>query len=153
MKAPPGMKAGASSTRKAWAEGDEVWVQGDLDIRMEAEGDKQVSAAMGAGGSGTRGDMPTMTRLMQVNDWFTYHGKTKDVLDAKNVNPASDLYFNDLNTWSGWLKMGDKPGNFIGRGFGRKVFAYDDMPALWRKLVAERYPDIAKNPDKWVRGG
>ncbi|MBL8630011.1 MAG: DUF1838 family protein [Rhodospirillaceae bacterium] len=152
MKAPPGMKAGAESFRKAWNEGDEVWVRGDLDIRMEAVGEQKVSAAMGAGGSGTRGDAPQMTRLMQVNDWFTYHGKTTDVLNPKNTNPASDLYFNDLNTWSGWLKMGDMPGNFIGRGFGRKVFAYDDMPETWRKLVAQRYPDVAKNPDKWVRG-
>lgn len=152
MKMPPGMKGGATSNRRVWEQAGEVWVRGDLDIRMEADGDKPVSAAMGSGGSGTRGDTPTMTRLMQVNDWFTYHGKTKDVLDPKNTNPASDLYFNDLNTWSGWLKMGDRPGNFIGRGFGRKVFAYEDMPEQWRKLVTARYPEIAKDPDKWVRG-
>ncbi len=152
MKMPPGMKGGASSFRRAWAENDEVWVRGDLDIRMESESGDAVQASMGAGGSGSRPGGAAMTRLMQVNDWFTYHGKVADVLNPKNTNPASDLVFNDLNTWSAWLKMGDMPGNFVGRGFGRKVFKYDDMPPLWRKLVGERYPAIAKNADAWVRG-
>ncbi len=152
MRLPPGMKGGASSNRRAWAENDEVWVRGDLDIRMESETGAAVNASMGAGGSGSRPGGNAMTRLMQVNDWFTYHGKVADVLNPKNTNPASDLTFNDLNTWSAWLKMGDMPGNFVGRGFGRKVFKYDDMPPLWRKLVAARYPEVAKDADKWVRG-
>lgn len=149
MRAPPGMKASASSSRRAWSEGGEVWVRGDLDIRMEAE-EEPVAATMGAGGSGTGGMAPGKTRLMQVNDWFTYHGKSSDVMDPTVKNPPSDLYFNDLNTWSSWLKMGDRPGNFVGRGFGRKVFAYDDMPATWRKLVADRYPAIAKDPQSAI---
>lgn len=151
MKAPPGMKADASSSRVAWSEGGEVWVRGDLDIRMESESGKAVMGNMGQGGSGTRSEA-SMARLMQVNDWFTYHGKASDVTDPNVKNPPSDLYFNDLNTWSGWLKMGDKPGNFVGRGFGRKVFKYEDMPAEWRKLVAQKYPDVAKDPEKAIRG-
>jgi hypothetical protein len=151
MRDTPGMKSTASSSRRAWEEAGEIWVRGDLDIRMESESGKAVEATTGGGGGGTRAGQQA-TRLMQVNDWFTYHGKTKDVMDAGNANPASDLSFNDLNTWSGWLKMEDRPGNFVGRGFGRKVFAYDDMPQQWRDLMTKRYPDVAKNPDKWVRG-
>lgn len=152
MRSMPGMKSSASSSRQAWTEGGEVWVRGDLDIRMEAEGGGQAAASMGPGGSGGRAEAPTMTRLMQVNDWFTYHGNAVDVMDPAVKNPPSDLYFNDLNTWSGWLKMGDQPGNFIGRGFGRKVFAYADMPENWRKLMSARYPEIAKDPEKALRG-
>lgn len=150
MRAPPGMKAAASSSRRAWSEGGEVWVRGDLAIRMEAEG-APVEAAMGSGGSGTGATSPTTTRLMQVNDWFTYHGKASDVMDPSVKNPPSDLYFNDLNTWSSWLKMGDMPGNFVGRGFGRKVFAYQDMPQAWRDLVAARYPAVARDPEAAIR--
>ena len=44
------------------------------------------------------------------------------------------------------MQMGDLPGSYVSRAFGRKVFAYDRMPALFRKLMADRYPAVAKDP-------
>ncbi|MCB2108407.1 MAG: DUF1838 family protein [Rhodobacteraceae bacterium] len=152
MKSPPGMNASADSYYSAWTEGDDVWVRGDLDIRMEATGSGPAEMSMGAGGTGMKAGGAVMARLMQVNDWFTYQGRLSHVIDPDNKNPPASITFNDLNTWSTWLKMGEQPGNFIGRGFGKKVFAYDDMPDRWRKLVAERYPDVAKNPEKVIKG-
>jgi hypothetical protein len=111
----------------AWIEGDAVWVRGDTRVRLEPK-------------------EPGQGRISQVNDWSTFYGALKDVADPDNKNPPSTWIFNDINTWSAWLEMGDHPGNYVSRGLGQKEFRFDDMPATWRTLLAERYPDFAKDP-------
>ncbi len=127
-EAPPGftMKSG-SPLGPAWIEGDDVWVQGDDWFRMEPEVEGEGS-------------------MFQVNDWSTYHGSLAQVADPDNLNPPSRWTFNDINTWPGWLGMEDRPGNYVSRGHGRKVFSIDDMPETWRRLMAERHPDIFADP-------
>ncbi len=111
----------------AWIENDLVWVRGDTSTRMDP---KEAGKA----------------RMSQVNDWSTYSGSLKGVADSKNVNPRSNWIFNDINTWPAWLEMGDQPGNYISRGLGQKEFAFKDMPAVWREMLAAQYPDYAKDP-------
>jgi hypothetical protein len=61
-------------------------------------------------------------------------------------NPHCAQFFNDVLTWPKWLQMGDQPGSFVSRCFGRKVYAYDQMPAIWRQLCQKALPDVAKDP-------
>ncbi len=149
----PGMKVETKvNTKRAWVENGEVFINGDLDIRMMP--DSSAGAAMAANKSvGARSEgMGGSSSLVQVNDWFTYSGKASDVMNPAVKNPPSQMTFNDLNTWSAWLEMDGHPGNFIGRGFGRKVFKYADMPASWRQLTEAKYPAIAKDPDGALKG-
>lgn len=118
----------------AWIEGDTAWVRGDTSTRLEPKDPER-------GG-----------RLTQVNDWSTYYGATKNVADPDNKNPPSTWIFNDFNTWSTWLEMGDQPGNYVSRGLGRKAFTFDDMPRDWKKMLADQHPSFAKDPVAPLKG-
>lgn len=123
----------ATDIGPAWIEGDAIWVRGDTNVRLEPKD-------------------PKMARLSQVNDWSTFYGALKDVADPDNKNPASTWIFNDINTWPAWLEMGEQPGNYVSRGLGQKEYSFDAMPAQWRTLLAQRYPDVAKDPIGALKG-
>jgi hypothetical protein len=123
----------ATGIGPAWIEGDAIWVRGDISVRLEPKD-------------------PKGARLSQVNDWSTFYGTLKDVANPDNKNPASTWIFNDINTWPAWLEMGDQPGNYVSRGLGQKEYGYDAMPAQWRGLVAQRYPDFGKDPVGALKG-
>ena len=72
--------------------------------------------------------------------------RLEDVMEPELTNPNCAMMFNDVNTWSEWLEMEERPGNFVGRAFGRKVYAYGELPAAWRRIFEDKYPDIAKDP-------
>ncbi|MFZ9479052.1 MAG: DUF1838 family protein [Steroidobacteraceae bacterium] len=115
-----------ASIGPAWLEGDEVAIQGDIVIRGESSSTGQ--------------------RPFNVNDWSTYVGSWREVRDPKNRNPASAQTFTDVLDFPAWLQMGDTQGTFVSRCYGRKVTRYEDMPAIWRRHFATRFPDIARNP-------
>ena len=126
---PPGMKTTVESgIGPAWIDGDDLVINGDMVLHAYPEADKP-------------GAKP-----MHVNDWSTYIASLADVANPRVRNAAAAHYFNDINSWPAWMQMGDLPGSYVSRAFGRKVFAYDRMPALFRKLMADRYPAVAKDP-------
>lgn len=104
----------------AWVTGDDVWCRGDTGFRAEPTGDEG--------------------RLLQVNDWTTFHGSMREVSDPSVQSAHATKTFNDINTWPGWLNMGDHPGNYVSRGFGRKSWSIDDMPDAWKQFMRDRYP-------------
>ena len=117
--------AGAEVTRSerigpAWIIGDDVWVHGDTWFRAEPISDE--------------------AKLIQVNDWSTYHGSLQQVADPDVTNAPATMNFNDINTWPAWLNMDDQPGNYVSRGFGRKVAAGDAMPPQWQRFMREKHP-------------
>jgi hypothetical protein len=83
---------------------------------------------------------------IRVNDLSTFIGLAKDVADPRIPNPPSTMIFNDVNTWPPWLQMGDAPGAYFSRAWGRKEFSYDAMPGVWRALMRAEYPAIAADP-------
>ncbi len=82
----------------------------------------------------------------RVNDWSTYHAPVKAVMDAKISFVASTVHLQEVTSWSRWMNMADKPGNQTSSGVGKKVKTYAEMPAVWRKLVEEIDPDVARDP-------
>jgi hypothetical protein len=48
--------------------------------------------------------------------------------------------------------MGNQPGTYFSRCYGRKVFRYEQMPAVWRALFEAKFPDVAGNPGALLRG-
>lgn len=82
----------------------------------------------------------------RVNDWSTYHAKLSEVADAKTPFVSSTVHLQEVTSWSRWMNMAEKAGNQTSSGVGRKVKSYAEMPAVWRKLVEEIDPDVAKDP-------
>jgi len=109
----------------AWIIGDDVWVHGDTWFRAEPTDDQR--------------------RLIQVNDWSTYHASLKDVADPAVTSAAATMNFNDINTWPSWLDMGDLRGNYVSRGFGRKLRSGEGMPAQWLRFMGELYPEESRD--------
>jgi hypothetical protein len=125
---PAGMKRAVEHRKigPAWAVGDQIWLRADSVSRFE----------------------PTEPgkRMSQVNDWLTYSGSLSAVMDPAVKNPPATQAFNDINTFPAWFGMGERPGNYVSRGFGAKVFAFDDMPKIWRDIFTAKNPQIAKDP-------
>ena len=122
MREIPGSEVTASQRiGPAWIIGDDVWVHGDTWFRAEPTTDEG--------------------QLIQVNDWSTYHASLEEVANPSIGNAAATMNFNDINTWPAWLNMGSQPGNYVSRGFGRKVASGDAMPAQWRRFMQEQHPD------------
>jgi hypothetical protein len=131
--AAPGMKTTTSTDiGPAWVEGTTVHVQGDLVLRNEPLEPGKAS--------------------FTVQDWSTYIGEVADVLDPARPNPPSAQMFNDILDFPRWLQMGDYKGTYVSRCYGRKVFDYGSMPATWRRLFEQKFPDAAKDPGAVLRG-
>jgi hypothetical protein len=116
----------------------ETLVEGD---RIVLRADHILSGAV----SGYKG-------TVEVNDLTTYFGSLRDVLNPRIKSAPAAQTFSDINTWPAWLEMGDHPGNYYSRVYGEKVFTYNAMPKFWRDMMAQEYPDIAKDPAAALRG-
>lgn len=110
------------------------WIEGqDVVIR----GDSVMNAVPTDPSSGKKG--------RSVNDWSTYVASLDDIANPKVKNAPGVQYFNDILTYPAWLQMGDHAGSYVSRCFGRKVFSYAQMPALWRRLYEKALPESAKD--------
>jgi hypothetical protein len=116
----------------AYIEGDDIWLRSDFSARVIPTDDTR--------------------RPFQVEDLSTFFGSLKDVANpAAKAVPAGQT-FTDLLNYPGWLEMGDRNGHFFSRCFGRKVFSTPAMPEDWQRLMAERYPQILKDPQAALEG-
>lgn len=116
----------------AWVIGDDVWCRDDGGFRAEP----------------TNGDL----KLLHINDWTTYHGSISEVSDPDVTSANATQTFNDINTWPGWLNMGDFPGNYVSRGFGRKSWSMDGMPSDWRTIMQDLYPKEYADIKAYIAG-
>ena len=114
-------------------EGDDVWVRNDSIFRTEPQ-----TAEAG---------LP-----FRGNDWSTYHGSVADVASPEILNAAATWHFNDILSYPPWLGMGDRPGDFVSRGFGRKVSSFDAMPARLQEFIRMRHPEIYEDPAGALQG-
>jgi len=117
----------ASPIGPSYIQGNQVWVYGDDATTLRSDNDER-------------------KLIFGVNDWSTFKGALSDVADPANGNPLSDWYFNDILTWSPWLKMQGHPGNMISRGFGSKVRSFDEMPPDIVALIKRMHPKIYADP-------
>jgi len=131
LETPMNSMPGTTATRNsepgpAFIEGDDIWLRNDVSARL----------------------VPTdVTRqALQVEDLTTYFGTLKDVANPKLREVPAGQVFTDLLNFPAWLEMGDRNGHFFSRCFGRKVFSTGAMPADWQRLMAERHPEILRDP-------
>jgi hypothetical protein len=116
--------------------GDEVWVRNDSTAVVTARN--------------------AQARPFVVNDWATYSGRLSDIRNAGKAFAPAGVVLEEVTGFPRWMGMeGTKvarTANLFTRGVGRKVARYAEMPAVWRGLMAEHFPDIARDlaqaPDK-----
>jgi len=119
-----------SSIGPAWIVGDDVWCRGDTAARLEPTSEDG--------------------RLFQVYDWSTFHGSISEVSDREIASAHCSQTFVDLLTWPDWLNMGDSPGNYVSRGFGRKSWSMDGMPLEWSAIMRDQYPKEYADPRRYI---
>ena len=117
----------------ALIEGDDVWVRMDDVTRFEPL-------------------TPDAGPVFRVNDWSTYHGSVRDVANTTVKNAPATWHFNDILSFPPWLGMGDRPGDFVSRGFGRKGAAFSAMPDRLQDFIKERHPEVYKDPAGALKG-
>jgi hypothetical protein len=131
LQTPMNSMPGSTSTRSAepgpaFIEGDDIWVRSDNAARLVFD---------------------DITRPpLQVEDLSTYFGSLRDVANPAAKAIAAGEVFTDLLSFPAWLEMGDRNGHFFSRCFGRKVFSIDAMPKNWQRFMAERHPEILRDP-------
>lgn len=112
----------------AWVIGDDIWLNADMLYRSETPN------ALG--------------RLIQVNDWETFHGSMTEVADPNLTSAAATHTFNDINTFnSSWYEMEGINAQSVSRGFGRKSHSLSDMPSTWLNFMEEAHPELLDNID------
>lgn len=111
----------------AMIEGNDVWVRDDDATQMEPM-------------------TPDAGPPFRVNDWSTYHGALSDVANPDVANAPATWHFNDILSFPPWLGMNDMPGDFVSRGFGRKVDSFAGMPDGLQALIKRRHPDVFDDP-------
>jgi len=108
------------------AEGDDVWVQDDTSTTVTAA--------------------DTGRLQFVLTDWSSFHCTRASLADASLASVPTQVSFNSVSSWPGWMKMGDRPGEMVSRGTGRKFARLEDMPERFRKLLGARYPELARDP-------
>jgi hypothetical protein len=81
-----------------------------------------------------------------VSDLSTYQASKRDLANKRLALAPASVAFNAVSNWQRWMKMGDRPGNLLSRGVGRKVAKIADCPAPYQKLLARFHPEILRDP-------
>lgn len=84
--------------------------------------------------------------VSMLNEVSTLSGPSAIVLDPSVPTVNARLQANDVRSWPSWLKMGDRAGHLALFGNGGKVSRFEDLPADWRKMLKDNFPDIAADP-------
>ena len=109
-----------------WVEDDDIWLRDDTSAVVT-----QLDGA---------------SSPFRVYDWPTYHGRRADVENQSLDSAPCTVSFYAVSNWQRWMGMGERPGNLVSRGFGKKVDRYDQLPARFRALLERQHPDIAEDP-------
>ena len=81
------------------------------------------------------------------NELLTLTASARD-LKAPGVPhvPTTCLYTSLATRWRPWMRMGDRPGQFVGNGLGRYGVAIADLPAVWLAETERVRPQLLKDP-------
>jgi hypothetical protein len=123
----PGVKFDIRPSTAMFAvEGDDVWLRDDTATTVTAA--------------------DTGAPQFVVSDWSTYHCSRAALAQAGVASVPGEVSFNSVSSWIKWMNMGDRPGNMLSRGTGRKYARLADLPESFRKILKARQPELARDP-------
>jgi hypothetical protein len=62
------------------------------------------------------------------------------------------IYTSLASRWRPWMKMGERPGQFVGNGVGRYGVALADLPPAWLAETERVRPALLKDPAAALAG-
>ena len=110
--------------RPAVAVNDQVWITEEI----------QASVA------------PPGRKAFVYNEMSSYQANRRDLEDPDQSSVRCSVQFHSIISWRPWLKMGDHPGHLTGRGGGRHVKAFSELPVRYQQLTKIHHPDVAADP-------
>ncbi len=83
-------------------------------------------------------------QAMEIFQTITPMSELTDPNTTKSVN--SLIGWTRVSKWLPWLDMGDKAGQMIFTGIGKKVKSFDDLPQILKDQINTNYPDYKVAP-------
>lgn len=83
----------------------------------------------------------------QAMEIFNFACNTDDLLDAnKNTAEKAIVAWNRVSKWLPWMEMGDRAGQLIFSGLGKKLKSWDDLPQIMKQEIKANYPIFVTAP-------
>lgn len=77
---------------------------------------------------------------------FDFNGSTEELLDAGEDAAYPVVSWVRISRWLPWMEMGDRAGLLYFNAMGKKLKSYDELPAIMKTAIAERYPGYRHAP-------
>ena len=89
----------------------------------------------------SRPDIARPGETNYTNSFMTMSARVADIADPKITSAPVHLQLQNKHKWANWMRLGNRPGGTVARGFGGKIPSLDALPpavhAGARKLVPE----------------
>ncbi|MCS7017552.1 MAG: DUF1838 family protein [Cytophagales bacterium] len=83
----------------------------------------------------------------QAIEIFNFACDVNDLLDAnKNTAEKAIVAWNRVSKWLPWMEMGDRTGQLIFSGLGKKLKSWDDLPEVMKNEIRTNYPVYVSAP-------
>jgi hypothetical protein len=83
-----------------------------------------------------------------LNSFMTYSALAQDVFNPEITSAAVHMQIQNKFNWPPWMKMGQRPGGTVARGFGSKIASLEALPKPILDGFREVTPKIL-DVDKW----
>jgi hypothetical protein len=77
-----------------------------------------------------------------LNSFTTFSALARDVYDPAVTSAPVHMQLQNKFNWPPWLRMGQRPGGTVARGYGTKIAGLDALPAAVRDGFARITPEI-----------
>jgi hypothetical protein len=82
----------------------------------------------------------------QAIEIFNFACSEADLLDPAKASSEGVVAWNRVSKWLPWMEMGDRAGQLIFSGLGKKLRTWDDLPDLLKAEIKANYPIFTSAP-------
>jgi hypothetical protein len=84
-----------------------------------------------------------------LNSFMTFSSLAQDVFNPEVTSAPCHMQLQNKFNWAPWMRMGQRPGGTVARGFGSKVSGLDALPKPVLDAFARITPEILKT-ETWT---
>jgi Protein of unknown function (DUF1838) len=82
----------------------------------------------------------------QAIEIFNFACSEADLLDPTKNSSEGIVAWNRVSKWLPWMEMGDRAGQLIFSGLGKKLKTWDDLPEMLKAEIKANYPIYTTAP-------